>query len=66
MRDLPRLLEDERFKGKWVLYRGEERLGAARREMELIRKSKELGLRDDEFWTDKVVPHATEPEEIDV
>jgi hypothetical protein len=66
LRDLPGLLADKALAGKWVLYRGAERIGVAGTEMELIRKSKELGLKDDEFWTDKVVPHAAEPEEIDL
>jgi hypothetical protein len=66
LRDLPRLLEDKRFKEKWVLYRGEERLGVASTEKELIRKCKKLGLQPSEYWTDKVVYHQPEPEEIDV
>jgi hypothetical protein len=66
LRDLPRLLQDERFKEKWVLYRGEKRLAVASTHDELMDACEKHGLQAGEYWTDKVVYHQPEPEEIDL
>jgi hypothetical protein len=65
LRDLPQLLEDKRFKEKWVLYRGAKRLATASTHDELMDVCEKHGLKADEYWTDKVVYHQPEPEEIE-
>jgi len=67
-RDLPELLENKKIRGKWVAYHGNERIGIARTEVELIRECLRRGLRDDEYDLDVIEPHARppwEPEEIE-
>jgi hypothetical protein len=65
LRDLPQLLGDNRFKEKWVLYRGAKRLATASTHDELMDVCEKHGLKADEYWTDKVVYHQPELEEIE-
>jgi hypothetical protein len=60
-RDLPELLTDERNHGKWVAYQGDERIGIARTEAELIRECVQRGLRDDEYDLDVIEAKARPP-----
>jgi hypothetical protein len=67
-RDLPQMLKDKRNHGKWVCYQGDERIGIARTEAELIRECLRRGLRDDAYDLDVIEPRAIppwEPEEIE-
>jgi hypothetical protein len=48
-RDLPNLLHNPPNLGKWVCYHGDERIGIARTEVELIRECLRRGLKDDEY-----------------
>ena len=67
-RDLPELLKTRKNRGKWVCYRGDERIGIASTQVELIRECLRRGLHDDEYDLDVIEPHAIppwEPEEIE-
>jgi hypothetical protein len=65
LRDLPRLLENKKLARQWVAYHGEERIGVARTERELIQECLRRGLKQDEYYVDMVIPHSPEPEEIE-
>jgi hypothetical protein len=65
-RDLPELLKDKRNHGRWVAYRGDERIGIARTQLELIRECVRRGLRDDEYDLDVIEPRARPPWEPEV
>jgi hypothetical protein len=60
-RNLPELLKDKRNHGKWVAYHGEEQVGVARTEVELIRECLRRGLRDDEYDVAVIEPHSQPP-----
>ncbi len=67
-RDLPELLRAKGHHGRWVAYHGDERVGIATTERDLIRECLRRGYRDDEYYTDVIVPHDQppwEPEEIE-
>lgn len=67
-RDLPELLKDERNHGKWVCYHGDERVGVASTQRELIAECLHRGLKDDQYDLDVIEPHVLppwEPEEIE-
>jgi hypothetical protein len=64
-RDLPEMLKDRRLLGKYVAYRGDERLKSARSEIEVIRDCLRRGLTDDEYDIFVVEPQSAEPEEIE-
>jgi hypothetical protein len=67
-RDLPQLLQDRSNHGRWVCYHGEERIGIARTEVELIRECLRRGLRDDTYDLHVIEPAANapwQPEEIE-
>lgn len=65
-RDLPELLKDKRNHGRWVAYRGDERIAIARTQVELIRECLRRGLRDDEYDLDVIEPQARPPWEPEV
>jgi hypothetical protein len=65
LRDLPGLLARRRLQGQWVIYRGNERIGMARRGDKLLRRCAKLGLRGDEIYLGVIEPEYTEPEEIE-
>jgi hypothetical protein len=60
-RDLPELLKNQRTRGKWVGYHGDEQIGIAPTEVELIRECLRRGLREDEYDLDVIEPHARPP-----
>jgi hypothetical protein len=60
-RDLPTLLKSKRNRGKWVAYSADERIGIAATESELLRKCRKRGLRDEEFYTDVIIPYDGPP-----
>jgi hypothetical protein len=67
-RELPDLLKNKRNLGKWVAYHGDERVGIAGTEVELILECLQRGLSDDEYDLDIIEPHARppwEPERVD-
>src|SRR5947207_1114340 len=59
-RDLPALLKS-RYRGQWVAYQGDERLGFARTKGELYQECYRRGLRDSKFWIDRVEPDYQPP-----
>jgi hypothetical protein len=67
-RDLPELLREKRQHRQWVGYRGDERIGIASTERDLIRECLRRGYRDDEYYTALILPCEQppwEPEEIE-
>jgi hypothetical protein len=64
-RDLPELVADSRKRGKWVCYRGDERIGVGEY-ANLIRECNRRGLRDDEFAVERIVPGAGSDDEVEV
>jgi hypothetical protein len=64
-RDLPELLKSKKNRGKWVCYHGDERIGIARTQAELIRECLRRGLHDDEYDLDVIEPHALAPWEVE-
>src|SRR4051794_21195957 len=65
LRDLPSLLARRSLHGQWVIYRGNDRIGIARRGDKLLRRCAKLGLRGDEIYLGVIEPEYTEPEEIE-
>jgi hypothetical protein len=65
VRDLPGLLNRKRWRGRWVLYYGDERIGIARRPDKLLRECSKRGLTDNDFYLGVVDHHPSEPEEIE-
>ncbi len=64
-RDLPWLLEDRKFRGRFVAYHGDVRVKIARSEPEVIRECLRRGLRPDEYDVFVIRPQSPEPEEVD-
>ncbi len=66
-RDLPALLERKKLLGQWVAYRGDERIGIARTETELVQECLRRGLRDDEYYVGLIDPsELIEVEDIEI
>jgi hypothetical protein len=63
--DLPKLLARKNLRGRWVVYRGDVRVGIARRADKLFRECSERGLRSNEIYLGVIEPHSPEPEEIE-
>jgi len=59
-RDLPELLKS-RYRGKWVAYHGDERIGVNRDKARLVLECYRRGLTDEEIWVDMVAPHYQPP-----
>ncbi len=68
-RDLPELLKSWRKRGKWVAYHGDERIGIARTDDELIREVLRRGLGKDDYYLDMIEERPQPPwlqvEEVD-
>jgi hypothetical protein len=64
LRDLPELLALRRLRGRWALYRGDQRIGIWRNPRWMQRKILKLGLRLDEYYADVIEPYV-EPDEIE-
>ena len=60
-RELPELLKKKANHGKWVAYHGEERIGIAATEADLLRIRRRRGLADDAYYTDVIVPYDRPP-----
>jgi hypothetical protein len=65
LRDLPGLLNNKKMVRKWVAYHGDQRIGIARTQQELIRDCLRLGLRDDAYYLDMILPYPTQPEVVE-
>jgi hypothetical protein len=65
-RDLPQLLVDERLRGRYVAYHGDERVGIAPAVDDLIRECVRRGLPDDQYYVRVIEPtQLIEEEEIE-
>jgi len=64
LRDLPTLLSNPMYDHWAAAYCGEERIGIAESEIELVRECKRRGLRPDQYYIGGIYPHATEVEEL--
>ena len=65
-RDLPGLLKNKKYLGWWAAYHGDERIGIARTETELIQECLRRGLRDDEYYVGWIDPsELIEVEDVD-
>ncbi len=60
-RDLPGLLENRQVRGKWTAYHGDERIGVAATDDELIRECLRRGLGKDDYYLDVIEPMAQPP-----
>jgi hypothetical protein len=60
-RDLPELLRNKRNKGKWVAYRGDERVGLGKSQTEMFQECFRRGLQDGEFYVGKIEPDDIPP-----
>ena len=65
LRDLAGLLNRKKWRGRWVLYHGDKRIGMARRPDKLLRECSKRGLTDNDFYLGVIDPHPSEPEEIE-
>jgi hypothetical protein len=64
-RDLPRLLEDRRLRGRWIAYHGDEPIGIARDKVILVRECIRRGFADDKYYIGMITPsELLEEEEI--
>jgi hypothetical protein len=64
-RDLPRLLENRRLRGRWIAYHGDERIGIARDKFILLRECIQRGFAEDEYYIGMIIPsELLEEEEI--
>ncbi len=67
LRDLPALLANPKYDRWCVAYCGDERIGIAESEIELIRECKRRGLNEDDCYIGCIFPHSTEEvEEIEI
>jgi hypothetical protein len=65
-RDLLQLLQNKKLFHQWVAYHGEERIGIARTESELVRECIRRGLAHDEYYVGWIDPcELVEEEELD-
>lgn len=64
-RDLPEMLKDRSLLGRYVAFRGDERVKIGQSEVEVIRECLRRGLTDDEYDVFVVEPQSSEPEEIE-
>jgi hypothetical protein len=53
-RDLPELLKKWRYRGKWVVYLGDERIGIARDADDLIRECVRRGIPISDYYLDLI------------
>src|SRR5207244_3656064 len=56
LRDLPELLTRKRLRGRWALYRGDERIGIFRNPQRMLRKVDKLSLKIDEYYSNVIEP----------
>jgi hypothetical protein len=60
-RDLPELLKKRRNRGKWAAYHGDERIGIAATDDELIRECIRRGLGNNDYYLDIIEPRPYPP-----
>jgi|ERR1051325_6270874 hypothetical protein len=65
LRALPELLANPKYDRWCVAYCGEERIGIAESEIELLRECKRRGLHWDQYFIGCISPHAEEEEEVE-
>lgn len=65
LRDLPGLLTRKRWRGRWVLYQGNDQVGMSRNPQKLLRECSKRGMSEDEYYLGVIEPHPEEPEEIE-
>lgn len=64
-RDLPDLLQNRKFRGNYVVYHRDERIGIADDDEPLIRECLRRGIKPDEYDIFVIEPQSPEPEDID-
>lgn len=64
-RNLPALLAQENRRGQWVCYQGEECIGIAADDADLICTCLRRGLPDDSYYLGRIEPHNRPPWEIE-
>ncbi len=57
-RDLPALLASRKMRGRWVCYRGDERIGISKDYFELERECIRRGFEEDEYLIHRIEPGA--------
>jgi hypothetical protein len=60
-RALPELLRHKRNHGRWAAYNGDEWIGTARNDLELIREIKRRGVSDDDYYIGRIEPQDQAP-----
>ena len=60
-RDLPELLQRRKWRGQWVCYHGDKRIGIAKDTPELVRSCLQLGLERGEFYVGRIKERPTAP-----
>jgi hypothetical protein len=65
LRDLPALLANPKYDRWCAAYCGDERIGVAESQGELIRECKRRGLHPNEFYIGCIFPHGEDDEEVD-
>lgn len=65
LRDLPGLMARRRLRGRWALYRGDERIGIWRNPRGMQRKILKLGLKMAEYYAGVIELHYDEDDEIE-
>ena len=65
LRDLPGLLAHKRLRGRWALYRGDQRVGIWRNVRWMQRRIMKLGWKSDEYYAGTIDPHPDDDDEIE-
>jgi hypothetical protein len=65
LKDLPALLRNPKYDRWCVAYSGDERIGIAPSEKDLIRECHKRGLKTGQYFIWVIAPHSSEVEEID-
>jgi hypothetical protein len=65
LRDLPELLKNPKHDRWCVAYHGDERIGIAKSQMDLIRECKRRGIPVSDFFVGCIFPHGEEDEEVE-
>lgn len=60
-RALPELLRNRRNRGRWAAFHGDEQIGVARTDMELVREIRRRGISSDDYYIGRIEPHDQAP-----
>jgi hypothetical protein len=60
-RDLPQLLQRRKWRGQWVCYHGDERIGIAKDDCELVQRCLKLGIQRGDFYIGRIKERPTAP-----